>query len=806
MTAPPPSNVTRFNQKKWLYLYLLQAVFVVFTLAVGNWFAHRLISAHRDSVTINRQWVKRLMTGDELARQASAAVKPVNDVVQSRDPAAEAVRLRAALALFDNTVTDQIQELQVLLDPEKRQLTQDCRKVETEMEHMVGTANLVFAALRDSEMVRAGERLTAVNNAYDNVLVALNQLRTHYRAHSAVFMDAQQAAAGSMSQLEDIMLGLALMAVAGFTVLGVRLSRQIRATEAQVRAKSQELAESRKFVQETMDSLQAHVCVVAEDGTLLAVNQAWRDFAAANPPIVGNIGMGADYLAICDATTGPDAESARAFATGIRAVMAGTRDQFELEYPCHSPRQHQWFVGRVTRLIGETTRRVVVAHENNTARKQAELYRDMAREVLQILNEPGDAPDSIQRVLATLKTRTGFDAIGIRLQAGNDFPYFVQEGFPTDFLRTENTLVERAVDGGLCQDKDGNVRLECTCGLVIAGKLPLGHPLFTPGGSFWTNDSFPLLNLSTDQDPRLHPRNNCIHQGYASVALTPIRNNDKIVGLIQFNDQRNNCFTREAVELLEQIAAHIGGALLRKQAEELVRAKNQELEQFTYAVSHDLRSPVVTIQTFLDYLKQDIADQNTVRVTADMNFIYTAASKMALLLDELLKLSRLGHQKNPPADVLLQVVVKEALDLVAGRISQRGVQVTMAKDPVTLHGDRARFVAVFQNLVDNACKFMGDQKEPCVEIGVETRAAEPVYFVRDNGGGIDPRHQAKLFGLFVRLNSQVEGTGIGLVLVKRIVELQGGRIWVESKGIGQGSCFCFTLPSTIKKTNEGEKT
>jgi signal transduction histidine kinase len=238
------------------------------------------------------------------------------------------------------------------------------------------------------------------------------------------------------------------------------------------------------------------------------------------------------------------------------------------------------------------------------------------------------------------------------------------------------------------------------------------------------------------------------------------------------------------------------GRHYREQAQsaEILRAKNEDLERFTYAVSHDLRSPVVTIQTFLGHLEQDIPAQNATRVADDLNFIRTAANQMARLLDDLLKLSRLGRQVNPPADVLLQAVVKDVLDLVAGQIAQGAEHVTVAKDPVTLHGDRARFVALFQNLVDNACKYMGDQKEPRIEIGVETSDAETVFFVRDNGIGIDPRHQAKVFGLFEKLDPKTEGTGLGLALVKRIVELYRGRIWVESKGAGQGTCFYFTLP------------
>jgi PAS domain S-box-containing protein len=216
-------------------------------------------------------------------------------------------------------------------------------------------------------------------------------------------------------------------------------------------------------------------------------------------------------------------------------------------------------------------KRTMATIEDITERKRAEIYREMGREVLQILNEPGDLPDTVERVLATLKTRTGFDAVGIRLQDGEDFPYFAQNGFSKEFLLTANALIAHDADGGVCRDKDGNACLECTCGLVISGKTDPANPLFARGGSFWTNDSFSLLELPADQDPRLHPRNQCIHQGYASVALVPIRTKDRVVGLIHLNARRKDGFTLETVELLESIGAHIAAALIRKQGERELR-------------------------------------------------------------------------------------------------------------------------------------------------------------------------------------------------------------------------------------------
>jgi signal transduction histidine kinase len=231
---------------------------------------------------------------------------------------------------------------------------------------------------------------------------------------------------------------------------------------------------------------------------------------------------------------------------------------------------------------------------------------------------------------------------------------------------------------------------------------------------------------------------------------------------------------------------------LKRQDQEL-REKNAELTRFTYAVSHDLKSPLVTVKTFLGYLEQDTEKADAPAIAKDLMYIRNATDKMSLLLDELLELSRVGRKTNPAVEVPLQMVVREALNLVAGRIAERGVRVDVTPTPLILVGDRPRLVELFQNLVDNAVKFMGDQPDPHVEIGVVEGDSEPVLFVRDNGIGIDPRYQSRLFGLFEKLDPGTEGSGIGLALVQRIVEVHGGKIRLESAGSGQGSTFYFTL-------------
>jgi signal transduction histidine kinase len=107
--------------------------------------------------------------------------------------------------------------------------------------------------------------------------------------------------------------------------------------------------------------------------------------------------------------------------------------------------------------------------------------------------------------------------------------------------------------------------------------------------------------------------------------------------------------------------------------------------------------------------------------------------------------------------------------------------------------DRQRLSEVVQNLVENAVKYMGDQPEPRIQFGMREENGKKVFFVQDNGMGIDQKYHQNIFGLFNKLNAKSDGTGIGLALVKRIIEVHGGEVWVESEGLGMGSTFCFTL-------------
>ncbi len=241
-------------------------------------------------------------------------------------------------------------------------------------------------------------------------------------------------------------------------------------------------------------------------------------------------------------------------------------------------------------------------------------------------------------------------------------------------------------------------------------------------------------------------------------------------------------------------------ALLARTDEErqaLVRQleeKNDELKRYTYTVSHDLKSPLITIQGFLGLIEKSAREGKLDRLHSDMARIHGAVEKMRQLLDQLLELSRIGRMDNPPVNAAFGDLAREAVDRVCGPAGERGVEVEIAPDLPRVHVDRIRLVQVLMHLVSNAVKFMGDQAEPRIEIGCRGAGEERVFYVRDNGIGVDPRFHDKIFGLFNQLEKGTPGTGIGLTLVKRIVELHGGRTWIESEGAGRGSCVCLTLP------------
>ena len=265
---------------------------------------------------------------------------------------------------------------------------------------------------------------------------------------------------------------------------------------------------------------------------------------------------------------------------------------------------------------------------------------------------------------------------------------------------------------------------------------------------------------------------------------------------VQFFEARITAITSEsAIIMVRDISQQKYVQVEREKLINELEDKNSELERFTYTVSHDLKSPLITIKGFLGFLEQDSVSGNTARLKLDIRRIGDATDKMQLLLSELLELSRIGRLTSPYQFIKVEELVNEAAEALHGRLHKKDIKVEIHDDLPTIYGDRQRLLEVFQNLIDNAAKFLEDQPNPVIEIGQNGFENEqPIIYIRDNGIGIDPIHHDRIFGLFNKLDASSEGTGIGLALVKRIIEVHRGRIWVESEP-GHGATFFFTLPN-----------
>lgn len=305
------------------------------------------------------------------------------------------------------------------------------------------------------------------------------------------------------------------------------------------------------------------------------------------------------------------------------------------------------------------------------------------------------------------------------------------------------------------------------------------------------------------------------HNYINSWLAIPLKARGKILGIIALDGKHKNQFNQHHVELAVLFANQVAVALENSQLfnelqnelsirENLIKElgnKNAELERFAYTVSHDLKSPLVTINGFLGYLETDVRNNNLERFKHDSARIREAVIKMHTLLSELLELSRIGRVANPAELIPFGEIVQSAIDIEYGNIVNAKVNIAIQPNLPTVFGDRQRLTEVMQNLINNAIKFMGEQKKPYIEIGyTDITDHYATFFIKDNGIGIPKPLQEKIFGLFDKLNPETEGTGVGLAIVKRIVEVHTGKLTVESEA-GQGTTFYFTLPTTQIQIN-----
>ena len=436
-----------------------------------------------------------------------------------------------------------------------------------------------------------------------------------------------------------------------------------------------------------------------------------------------------------------------------------------------------------------------------TERKRADFIRErsLARQeqlnlLQQTLLSPGKLELKLKKITDSIVEIFGADFCRIWITSPGDLCEVgcvhatVTEG--PHVCRYRDRCLRLIASSGRYTHTDGEVHRRVPFGCYKIGRVASGEE-----HKFLTND--------VQNEPRIHNREWAKEIGLISFAGYQLRPpGENTLGVLALFSKQNITVDEDAQldSLSNTITRVIQSARVdeelrqyRDLLEDRVRERTAEMERFIYTVSHDLRSPLVTLSGFVGLLKDDMEMGDSQRAFSDLLTMNEAITKMDRLLMDTLELSRIGRVINPIENASFDHIVREALGQTADRIRSRNVAVSVAQDLPDVRVDMPRIVEVLVNLIENSIKYMGDQEGPTIEIGSRKDSEETVFFVRDNGIGIDPKEHDKVFGLFYKVDSKSEGTGAGLSIVKRIIEVHGGRIWIESE-LGKGCTVCFTLP------------
>ncbi|HQT92482.1 MAG TPA: ATP-binding protein, partial [Candidatus Kryptobacter bacterium] len=309
-------------------------------------------------------------------------------------------------------------------------------------------------------------------------------------------------------------------------------------------------------------------------------------------------------------------------------------------------------------------------------------------------------------------------------------------------------------------------------------------------------------SVSRSENPESMPRS-MKRSPYASVVVFPLKAKGRAVGVGALFSETDRVLEDSQREIMEGIGTVIGAAIENSRLHEetiqktrLLESKNRELQQFTYAITHDLKSPILVIEGFARELKRSghLEVEQDVLIEA----IMTSSARLHSLVNDLLDLARVGSVETVLEETDVGELVERVLNDLSIRLTEKRVKVSLEGKFPKLYIVTRYIERVFTNLIDNAIKYTGDQASPLLTIGVQDKGDHCLFYVRDNGIGIQQEFHERIFAIFQRVKSsdteKVEGSGLGLSFVKKIVELSGGTVWVESAGKGKGSTFYFTLP------------
>ena len=544
----------------------------------------------------------------------------------------------------------------------------------------------------------------------------------------------------------------------------------------------EELANNRRFLRSSLDALTPHIAVLDENGVIIEINGAWRRFASENGLSGGADGTGTDdyalghnYLDACDVTDSECIEDGQAVSNGIRRVLNGEESEFTLEYPCHSLNEERWYQMRVTRFFAGTKPRAVVAHENVTMRHLAEVSMRARTEQLKRLagvaahvNVATDVKSVVGVVTQAARTLLGSKQAAMVLNDCPDCPGAKAVSLAEDCLGYADYV------------PDANQFYSTLHNLGLPLRLSVSELEAHPG---WTE--FAKTSLA----PPLR-----------GLLVAPLAGRDgRPVGVIQLSDRERGDFTEDdehlIVQLAQMAAVAVENARLYERLMEADRLKNE----FLAMLAHELRNPLAPIGNATEVLRR-AADQPETAAMA-RQIIERQLQHMVRLVDDLLDASRVSRGQITLRKVPMSLAdaVRTAVETSRPIIEASGhtLRVTESPTPIGLDADPTRVAQVVGNLLTNAAKYTPPGGQ--ITLTIEREASEAVIRVADTGVGLPPEMLHRVFEMFTQVDTSLErsqgGLGIGLTLVKRLVELHGGSVTAESAGAGHGSTFTVRLPA-----------